>query len=353
MKIDRYPSSRILLALLFVSACAAGVARADVRDARVISARAGGVNFVSGDVRVRRAGAGEWLALTVEDELKSGDAVRTGAAGRVEILLNPGSYFRAGAGTEFTLAEADLEDLRLELSNGSAVVEATGYSELDLSITVATPRARVRIVRSGVYRVDALADGGAEVAVFKGRAFVGETLVKGGKLARAGAGAVEVSKLDKQRRDALDLWSRERGKELARANEKLSRRSLTSVFARSSFDSLFGAYGRGAGFWFWNDRMMCFTFVPFYAGWRSPYGFWYETGVRFYPSGNSWPGPYSAPTVGGGGVPQSTPGGGGGSGGSGGMTPGAPMPAPAPPPVQVERMERPMRERTIEPGSRP
>ena len=123
------------------------------------------------------------------------------------------------------------------------------------------------------------------------------------------------------------------------------------MFARSSFDSFFGAYGRGAGFWFWNDRMMCFTFVPFYGGWRSPYGYWYETGVRFYPA-NGYRGDYALPTITSGGVPQSPtvvqP-----SGGSGpvGVMPSAP--APRMPVTHAEPMERPMRERTIEPGTGP
>src|SRR5215207_3156766 len=161
-----------LMALAFVCAAAAGVARGDARDLRVISARAGGVNLASGDVKVRRAAAADWLGLSAQDELKSGDTVRTGPTGRVEILLNPGSYFRAGGGTEFTLASADLNDLRVELARGSAVVEATGYGDTSLSIDVAVPGALVEIVRSGVYRINAPAGGPAEVAVTKGRVII-------------------------------------------------------------------------------------------------------------------------------------------------------------------------------------
>lgn len=278
-------SLRGLLAVLFASACGATVARAQVRDARVISARAGGVNFVSGDVSARRAGEADWRGLSPADELKGGDAVRTGADGRVEVLLNPGSYFRAAGGAEFTLANASLEDLRVGLTRGSAVVEATGYSDLDLSITIATPRGLVRILRSGVYRVNVVEGGAAEVAVLKGRAEVGGTLVKGGKVAREGAGGVWLSKLDKDGRDALDLWSRERGKELARANEKLSRRGLGETLALARADIFQTGWGRhsSGGVWLWNTRFRCYTFLPFYADWRSPYGFWYNTGVRYYP----------------------------------------------------------------------
>ena len=349
-------SLRGLFALAFASACAVGVARADVRDARVISARAGGVNFVSGDVKVRREGSQGWRALTTRDELKGGDTVRTGA-GQVEVLLNPGSYFRAGAATEFTMAEADLDDLRIELARGGAVVEATGYGDMNLSIVVATPRGVVRIVRSGVYRVNVPAVGPTELSVTKGRALLGETVVKGGKFARAvEGGGVEVTKLDKENRDALDLWSRERGKELAKANERLTHHAMSSAFAQSSFDSMFYASQRSHGFWFWNASSRCYTFLPFYANWRSPYGFGYDTGVRPYGyrgggGGETWT-PGQQPSVGGSNPNApggSWPGGGGAGQGGGARTPSTPMT----PPARVDPSERPMRERTIEPGHRP
>ncbi|MFN2416668.1 MAG: hypothetical protein ABR603_16125, partial [Pyrinomonadaceae bacterium] len=267
----------------------------------------------------------EWRALTAEDELKGGDTVGV-ATGQVEILLNPGSYFRAGAGAEFTLAEAELNDLRVELARGGAVVEAMGYGDNDLAITVSTPRSKVRILRTGVYRINALADGTAELVVFDGRALLGETLVKGGKVARAGAGGVEVSKFDKKNRDELDLWSRERGKELAQANERLQRRVLNTVFARNSFDNIFGY---SSGFWFYNDRSRCYTFLPFGYGWRSPYGYWYETGIVVNPNpSGGWsrpgqtPGTYPPGTNGGGGSNPS--GGGGGNSGGAGAAPSRP-----------------------------
>jgi hypothetical protein len=365
MKQLKITSLRTLLALAFVCAGAYGVARADKRDLRIISAQAGGVNLVSGDVKVRRAASADWLALSTEDDLKSGDTVRTGSTGRVEILLNPGSYLRAGGNTEFTLASADLNDLHVELARGSTVVEATGYGEMPLSIKVETPGGVVEIVRTGVYRINAPAGGPTEVAVVKGRAVVGGTLVKGGKVARVSGAGVEVVKLDKKLRDDLDQWSRERGKELARANEKLSRRAVRSAFALGSYDNIYGSSYDANGFWFFNASARCYTFLPFGYGWRSPYGYGYGLGVwrpRPDQSGN-WIPPTTHPAGGGtvynpgGGT---YPGGGGSGGSGGGSNPGGgggdfrPVnPTPVTPPSRVEPMERPMRERTIEPGSRP
>jgi uncharacterized membrane protein YgcG len=366
MKQLKKVSLRSLMVLAFVCAGAFGVARADVRDLRVISARAGGVNLVSGDVKVRRAASADWLALSTPDELKSGDTVRTGATGRIEVLLNPGSYFRAGGNTEFTLASADLNELRVELARGSAVVEATGYGDMKLWIEVVTPGALVHVVRSGVYRINAPAGGPTEVAVTKGRAVVSSTIIKGGKVARVSGGNVEVAKLDKDWRDEFDMWSRDRGKELAKANERLNRRAVRSAFLMGNIDNIFGESWGRSGFWFFNADVRCYTFLPFGIGWRSPYGYGYGMGIYRPmpdPSGR-WSPTYIPPA--GGGSTASNPGGGtrggggsGGSGGGGGSTPGGggnftPVtPTPITPPSRVEPMERPMRERTIEPGSRP
>src|SRR5436853_443723 len=79
------------------------------------------------------------------------------------------------------------------------------------AVVIATPQTRVRIASAGVYRINVSASGVTEVAVQKGRAFIGEgaaaTRVKGGQVARVGAGGLEVAKLDKKGRDTLDQWS--------------------------------------------------------------------------------------------------------------------------------------------------
>lgn len=349
-----------LIALAFVATFAAS-ARAQIHDDRIVLARAGGVNLVEGDVTTRRAGSKEWQKLSVRDELRSGDAVRTGAGGRVEILLNPGSYFRAGADAEFVLADESLDDLRLALARGSAVVEATGFSDLDLSITIASPRSRAQIIRTGVYRLDVLPSGELQLSVLKGRAVAGTgiLLVKGGQVARTAASGVEVSKLDKTQRDALDLWSRDRGKELARANEKLSRRNTNSLLARVNFDTMFAGsrFGYG-GLWLWSGAKGCYTFLPFYGGWESPYGFWYGSGFPIYAFNDCRCGPrgegYRQTTISRGGTTYTppptpttwtppTPG-----GNPGGVPVGPPSPqSPDPrPPVVREAMPETTHERT-------
>ena len=288
MKSIRQASLRslLILAALCLSAVAAS-AQAQSRDARFISAKAGSVNYVSGKVAFKRAGETRWVMLSTNDDLKTGDAVKTGDNGRAEVLLNPGSYLRLGANAEFELADASLDDLQLGLKAGSAVIEATGYSELDLSIEVETPQTLARIVRSGIYRFDVRPGGVTEVSVQKGRAYVGspEVLYKGGKVVRVGAGgALEVAKYEKKDRDRdeLDIWSRERGRELARMNANLSRRQANALLASASLEMFPSRFAAG-GVWYYNSISGCYTFLPFggYGYWRSPYGHYYGNQLLF------------------------------------------------------------------------
>src|ERR1044072_608869 len=75
------------------------------REKYVITARAGGVNAVTGRASMRPHGNAEWQQLTIKEDLEAGDVVKTGLDGRVEMLLNPGSYMRVGEHSEFELAE--------------------------------------------------------------------------------------------------------------------------------------------------------------------------------------------------------------------------------------------------------
>lgn len=316
---------RGLMAFALVALCAAAAA-GQSRDEHLISAKPGGVNFVSGDVKFRPEGAQEWRRLTDSDMLETGDAVATGATGQAEVLLNPGTYLRLGANSEFRFADAFLDNLRLELTRGSAIVEAVGFDRLDINLLVDTPHTRVSILRSGLYRVNV--SGVTEVAVVKGRAEVGReqvTKLKGGRLMRVGAGVSEVVKLDKKNTDSLDEWSRGRAETLAKINQKLSRREMNTIFARTDWNSLWPTTSTGS-FWFFNRATRCWILLPGgggYWAWMSPYGFSYDRHL-FYGGNGSWGGcstcanaPRNPHAGGGNGYGNPPPGGYGNGGGSG------------------------------------
>lgn len=277
---------KTLVALAALVTCA--FAQAPNRERFGISAKAGGVNAVSGKVSVKSEGKPARL-LTSQDDLESGDIVSTNVSGQVEVLLSPGTYLRLAERSEFVMEDTSLDNLLVRLTKGSAIIEATGPSDLKLYIPVVTEQHRMTIVRPGVYRLN-VTPGTTELFVRKGRMALSDNkddIVKGGKKVTFSGGGQEVAKADDRDVDQFDDWSRTRGETLARANARLSARLVNSYLANSFGRSSFSG---GFGLWTWSPFSSCYTFLPFSQGWNSPYGR-YGAYAPYY--GNNFGRPYN------------------------------------------------------------
>lgn len=267
-------------------ACSPLTTYAQSQDRFVISARAGGVNAVTGRASVRVRGGSDWQQLSIKEDLNAGDVVKTSGDGRVEILLNPGSYLRVGENSEFELANNSLDNLEVKLTRGTAIVEATGADDAAMLINITTPHTRIAIVRRGLYRLNVVPGNNTELIVRKGRAMhePSHTKIKGGNKVVFSAETFSVAKLtdaDKKKIDTLDEWSKDRADTVAQANRRIRARDVGFVMA-SMWDR-WGGFGSSNGLWFYNPRYSCYTFMPFYQGWGSPYGGSYYN--AFYPWG--------------------------------------------------------------------
>jgi hypothetical protein len=317
-------SSHLFVATLLV--CAAFVAaEAQHRERFVISAKAGGINAVSGRTGVQPQGSTEWEQLTIKDNLEAGDMVKTGIDGRVEMLLNPGAYLRVGENSEFELTNNSLENLEVRLLRGTAIVEATGTEDTELMINITTPHTKMAIVRRGLYRVNVVPGDATELIVRKGRVLLSDsqTKVKGGRKLIFSGHTFSMAKLEKadKEKDALENWSKERAETVAKANSRISDRDLST--ALTSFGDRWsrGFSSRSSGIWVFSARSQCYTFLPFYSGWESwgsPYGGSYSNAFYGYGFGgrSSSSGGLTGPVYG---------------GSTGGST-GGPTPTRTPPP---------------------
>src|SRR5688572_24756903 len=162
----------------------------------------------------------------ITDDLNSGDRVQTDYDGRVEILLNPGSYLRVGGNSEVELLDNSLANLEIRLWRGTAIVEATGADGLELNIGISTPHTRVAIVRQGLYRLHVVPNDATELIVRKGRVILSDsqTKVKGGNKIVFSATNTTVAKLtkdEKKQKDDVEVWSKQRAETLAKANRKI------------------------------------------------------------------------------------------------------------------------------------
>lgn len=254
----------------------------DAANLYVVSAKAGGVNYIEGKVTVTRK-FGKSGYLLKGETLEIGDRVSTSADGKAEILLNPGSFVRLAENSSFEFSTTSLEDLQLKLNRGSAMFEV--ITDNNFTFAVNTPKARFYVVQTGVYRVDVLNDGTNKIEVWKGRAQIGDgmnaTIIKGGKQAIVNGSEVAVTKFDRDEKDTLEIFSKARAKELAKVNAKLQnadvRTSLMSSFYRTRW-SLYDSYG----LWVYSPFYNSYCFLPFGYGWSSPYGYYYPRDIWYY-----------------------------------------------------------------------
>lgn len=250
-------------------------------DLYVISAKAGGVNYVEGKVTVARTDSRSGY-LVKGDRLEVGDKVTTGANGKAEILLNPGSYVRLGENTVFEFASTSLDDVKVTFTRGSAMLEV--FADSEFKVAIETPKASFYAIKSGVYRVDVLADGSGKVSVWKGKAQIGEdeeATIKSGRSAVVNGNRVAVEKFDRGDKDTLEEWSKDRAKHLAKINSKLEREDLRNSLLYSFNRRGWGLYD-SFGLWVYDRFSGYYCFLPFGYGWSSPYGYWYNRDLWYF-----------------------------------------------------------------------
>ena len=309
-------SLHLLVATLLV--CAGFVSAEAQRERFVISAKAGGINAVSGRTGVQQHGSTQWEQLTIKDNLEAGDMVKTGIDGRVEMLLNPGAYLRVGENSEFELTNNSLENLEVRLIRGTAIVEATGTENTELMINITTPHTKMAIVRRGLYRVNVVPGDATELIVRKGRVLLSDSQikVKGGRKLIFSGHTFSMANLEKadKAKDAMENWSKERAETVAKANRRISFRDLNTALASFGDRWSRGFSSGSSGVWVFNPRFQCYTFLPYYFGWGSwgsPYGGSYSSAFYGYGygccGGRSNPGGWTGNSNGGSSSGSSTP----------------------------------------------
>jgi hypothetical protein len=117
----------------------------------VISAHSGIIHFSDGSVflddQLVEQKTGKF------DQMNNGSELRT-EEGRAEVLLTPGTFLRVGANSAVRMLSNKLEDTRVELLRGSAVLDQGTDTLADTSVTILYNLDQVHIKQPGRYRFD-------------------------------------------------------------------------------------------------------------------------------------------------------------------------------------------------------
>ncbi len=191
----------------------------------VISAHSGLIHFSDGavfldDQRIEQK-TGQFGQMNNGSELRTQD-------GRAEVLLTPGTFLRVGANSAIRMVSNRLDDTRVELLSGSAVLDQ-GSHTADTSVTILYNLDQVHIKKAGRYRFDSappqvkVESGDVEVTADGKSIEVGEGYVVPfeGKLA-ARRLLTDSSQNDaglNKPGDELDNWSAARGDSVDQNNQ--------------------------------------------------------------------------------------------------------------------------------------
>jgi hypothetical protein len=187
------------LALLFAAANSAWAQY-------VINARAGTINFTTGQISVDDRPVDR--TSTKFSTLKDGQLLRTNN-GRAEILLGPGVFVRLGPHAALRMVNSRLEDTQIEIEQGGALVEVIEIANGDnLHVLLGGTRTGFRGI--GLHRLDA--DSG-DLSVYGGHAEVST----GARTFDASRGCVihlrdarTESRFDPHKKDPLLEWAANR-----------------------------------------------------------------------------------------------------------------------------------------------
>lgn len=158
----------MLMPLLLPAVARHSLAAAAWQRAQIVSARAGLVTRVEGEVRChhheREGGVDE---LRAGERIHDDDIVFTNETGRVQWTLNPDSYLSASPGSTVRVNDTSLERMSFGVERGEVVVFTRSLGK-DISLTIRTPPGLLTVHKAGLYRFRVAEDGGTVAEVVKG-----------------------------------------------------------------------------------------------------------------------------------------------------------------------------------------
>src|SRR5258708_33460767 len=132
------------------------------------TARVARVSYVTGDVNLKRVGSGGWETAQTNLPLVEGDTLATGADGRAEIQIDSKNFVRIGPDSALRIVTLRDQGVALSLANGKATIRLAEIDRGREFFEIDAPKSTIAAEQSGLYRIDAGANGEVRVIVREG-----------------------------------------------------------------------------------------------------------------------------------------------------------------------------------------
>ena len=186
-------------------------------------------------------------------------------AGYAQVLLTPGSFLRVGHNGEVQMGANSLANVRLNVLQGSAMVEVTDFIK-GTSLDVAMDQATARIEKKGLYAFDTNQQA-VQVLNGKAQVLLGDkktTLGKHDEVLLASDKPLKKHDVNTKAAEAepLYVWSKVRSQQESEASNQLAQNV-----------AVYGGWS-GPG-WYWNPYWGNWGFLPAWGALYSPFGWGY------------------------------------------------------------------------------
>lgn len=165
------------------------------------------LSLAEGDVQIRVADTDDWVPAVVNTPLYEGDSIWTPAGSRTELQLQDGSIIRLDAKSSLSILKVEDDSLQLHLAIGRIYVRTVEKHRWDMQFDLT--ESTVKIYDKSRLRIDITEQGGEEISVFRGGAYVesygSRTKVRKGETLSVEDARAAISPIDPP--DAWDKWN--------------------------------------------------------------------------------------------------------------------------------------------------
>jgi hypothetical protein len=124
------------------------------------------LSVINGDVSVRRADSGEWVAAVLNAPLMAGDSISVAPGGSAELQLDYADFVRIGGDSEIRLSV--LENGRNQIQIAKGLITYRVLRDTNTQSEISTPAVAVHPLRQTAVRVEVAPDGATRIVVRKG-----------------------------------------------------------------------------------------------------------------------------------------------------------------------------------------
>jgi len=232
-------------------------------------AQPGTVNYVEGQASIDNQPLSANSVGSVQ--LQAGQSLNT-QAGKVEVLLVPGTFLRVADDSSVKMVSPGLANTEVEIDKGRAMVEATDINKNN-DIRVDVNGVTIRVLQNGLYDFDS---NQSTIRVFKGKAevVVNDQKIDLGKERELVLNANAKPKAEdfdaRKYEDDFFRWSALRSGYLSEASVDQAR-----IYVNG------GPGWLGPG-WYWDPWFSCYTFIPGAGVFYSPFGWAFYSPFAVY-----------------------------------------------------------------------